>query len=269
MNSSMFFSFEWKQMLRSRWLQLVTILFIFIFVSILIIQQMSLPNINGFTRQTASIINILLFLLPLFSLTMGSMNVAGDVETGWFALLKTYPMSLTQYIVGKYIAHVLSFTFILALALGVAFTLGGLLGGVSISVQFIVIAIALILIFSAMGIFIGSIAKNRLHALALSLVVWAILLLLLSYGLMAVGTVLPGHVFQKLTIIFLHLNPVEWLRFSYFILAGQAMVMGPTYFELIQFYESIVGKIVLAFVTLSWAVLPLILTKKRLKKRGA
>ncbi|WP_246027652.1 ABC transporter permease [Lysinibacillus antri] len=268
MNSSMFISFEWKQMLRSRWLQLVTILFIFVFVAILMIQQMSLPESNGFTRQTASILNVLLFLLPLFTLTMGSMNVAGDVETGWFALLKTYPMSLNQYIFGKYTALCLSFTFILACALGVAFTFGGIFGGVSLPIQFIGVALALIFIFSAIGILIGSVAKNRLHALALSLVVWALLLLLLSYALMAIGTVIPGHVLQKLTILFLHLNPVEWLRFSYFLLAGQATVLGPTYFDLIQFYESILGKVVFALVTLTWAVMPLLLTKYRLKKRG-
>lgn len=49
-----FILLEWKQMLRSRWLQLVAILFIFVFVAIVMIQQLALPDIEGFTRQTAS-----------------------------------------------------------------------------------------------------------------------------------------------------------------------------------------------------------------------
>lgn len=255
-------------MLRSRWLQLVAILFIFVFVAIVMIQQMALPDIDGFTRQTASFLNLLLFLLPLFTLTIGSMSVAGDVESGWFSLLKTYPMTITQYTMGKFIALFLSFVFIVAFALGVVFALGGFLGGVSLPVEFIIIAVCLIIIFSSIAIFVGSLAKNRLHALALSLVIWALLLLLLSYAVMAIGTIVPGHVLQKLTIFVMYINPVEWMRFGYFLLSDQAAVLGPTYFDVITFYESFVGKIVFGVVTLLWVVLPLGLAIYRLKKSG-
>lgn len=263
-----FISLEWRQMLRSRWLQLVALLFVFVFVAIVMIQQMALPDVEGFTRQTASFLNLLLFLLPLFTLTIGSMSVAGDVESGWFSLLKTYPITLTQYVLGKFIALLLSFVFIVALALGVVFTLGGIIGGVKVSIEFIIITIGLIFIFASLAIFLGSIAKNRLHALALSLVVWAVLLLLLSYAVMAIGTVVPGHVLQTLTIVMLHLNPVEWLRFGYFLLAGQSAVLGPTYFDLITFYESLVGEFVFICITVLWIMVPLVFAKYRLKKSG-
>lgn len=259
---------EWKQMLRSRWLQLVAILFIFVFVAIVMIQQLALPDVEGFTRQTASFLNLLLFLLPLFTLTIGSMSVAGDVESGWFSLLKTYPMTLTQYVLGKFIALVLSFVFIVALALGVVFTLGGFFGGVHFPYEFLVVSICLILVFSAIAVWLGSMAKNRLHALALSLVIWALLLLLLSYAVMAIGTVVPGHVLQKLTIIMLHINPVDWLRFGYFLLSNQATVLGPTYFDLIEFYQTRIGNVVFILLTLLWVVIPLFLAKIKLKKSG-
>lgn len=264
----MFIKLEWKQMLRSRWLQLVAILFVFVFVAIVMIQQMALPDIDGFTRQTASFLNVLLFLLPLFTLTIGSMSVAGDVETGWFSLLKTYPMKNRQYVIGKFIALVLSFLFILVFAFGVVLTLSGLLGGIKLPFEFIMIALCLIFIFSSLSLFLGSVAKNRLHALALSLVIWALLLLLLSYAVMAIGTIIPGHILQKLTIIMIHLNPVEWLRFCYFLFSGQAQVLGPTYFDLINFYESVAGKIIIVFVTIFWIVMPLVFTSLRLKKSG-
>ena len=84
----MFVKIELKQILRSRWMQLVAFLFTFVFVAIIVIQQMALPDMEGFTRQTASFLNVLLFLLPLFILTIGSMSIAGDIESGWFSLLK-------------------------------------------------------------------------------------------------------------------------------------------------------------------------------------
>ncbi|MED3661817.1 ABC transporter permease subunit [Ureibacillus sp. FSL K6-8385] len=259
---------EWKQMLRSRWLQLVAVLFIFVFVSIVMIQQLALPDIEGFTRQTASFLNLLLFLLPLFTLTIGGMSVAGDVESGWFSLLKTYPMKIFQYVSGKFVALVGSFIFIVLLALGVVFLLGGLFGGVKVPYEFLVIALCLIFIFSAIAILLGTLAKNRLHALAISLVVWALLLLLLSYLVMAIGTVVPGHVLQKLTIAILHINPVDWLRFGYFLISGQTAVLGPTYYDLIGFYGSVAGKAVFIVVTILWIVVPLFLATIKLKKFG-
>ncbi|MEK4285544.1 MULTISPECIES: ABC transporter permease [unclassified Ureibacillus] len=263
-----FILLEWKQMLRSRWLQLVAILFIFVFVAIVMIQQLALPDIEGFTRQTASFLNLLLFLLPLFTLTIGGMSVAGDVESGWFSLLKTYPMKIVQYVLGKFIALIGSFMFIVILSLGVVFTLGGLFGGVKVPSELLSIAFCLIFIFSSIAILLGSLAKNRLHALAISLVVWALLLLLLSYLVMAVGTVVPGHVLQKLTIVMLHINPADWLRFGYFLLSHQTAVLGPTYYDLIAFYESAFGTIVFVAVTLLWIALPLIVATIKLKKLG-
>ncbi|WP_249663508.1 ABC-2 transporter permease, partial [Lysinibacillus fusiformis] len=71
---------------------------------IIVIQQIALPDIEGFTRQTASFLNVLLILLPLFIVSIGSMSIAGDIESGWYSLLKTYPIERRQYIIGKYVA---------------------------------------------------------------------------------------------------------------------------------------------------------------------
>lgn len=260
---------EWKQMLRSRWMQLVGLLFTFVFTAIVVIQQMAMPDVTGFTRQTASFLNVLLFLLPLFILTISSMSVAGDVESGWFSLLKTYPMTRAQYIAGKFMASVFAFLLVVIVAFGVVFSLGGLLGGVRLPPVFISLTLLSILICTALAIFVGALAKTRLYALSLSLILWSFFLLLLSYALMAIGTVVAGHILQKLTIIVIHLNPVEWLRFGYFIFSNQADVLGPAFYGLTQFYASPLGYVVYGFGTLLWVVVPLLGTGVLLKKGGS
>ena len=262
----MFIQLEWKQMLRSRWMQLVGALFTFMFVAVVVIQQMALPDSTGFTRQTASFLNILLFLLPLFILTIGSMAVASDVESGWFLLLRTYPLTILQYVFGKFVAIVLAFTVVVVFALGIVFMLGGLLGGVQFPLIFLLLTVLMIKIFSSLSVLIGVFAKTRLYALALSLVIWSFFLLLLSYGLMAIGTVVAGHVLQKLTIIHLHVNPAEWLRFGYFLFSGQSSVLGPSFYQLTSFYTSVTGVIVYSVVTILWVVLPLFVAGFRLRR---
>lgn len=265
---SMLIKLELKQMLRSRWMQLVCLLFTFVFTAIVVVQQMALPDVEGFTRQTASFLNVLLFLLPLFILTIGSMSVAGDVETGWYSLLKTYPMTRMQYITGKYIATVLAFLLVVLLAFGVIVTLGGILGGVHLPVIFITLTLLCIFIFVSLAVLIGAFAKTRLYALSLSLVFWSIFLLLISYALMAIGTVVAGHVMQKLTIIAIHINPVEWLRFGYFIFTNQASVLGPAFYSVTKFYSSSLGYTVYGAVTLLWIICPLACSSRLLKKGG-
>lgn len=258
---------EWKQMLRSRWMQLVGLLFTFVFTAIVVIQQMALPDVTGFTRQTASFLNVLLFLLPLFVLTIGSMSIASDIESGWFSLLKTYPMTRAQYIIGKFLASVFAFLLVVVVAFGVVYSLGGLLGGVRLPLVFISLTLVSILIFSALALFVGALAKTRLYALSLSLILWSFFLLLLSYALMAIGTVVAGHILQKLTIVVIHVNPVEWLRFGYFISSGQADVLGPAFYGFTQFYASPLGYVVYGLGTLLWVVVPLVGANRLLKKR--
>ncbi|MEK5529193.1 ABC transporter permease [Viridibacillus sp. FSL H8-0123] len=266
--NGLFIRLEWKQMLRSRWMQLVAVLFVFVFAAISIIQQIALPDMNNFTRQTASFLNLLLFLLPLFILTIGSMGIANDLESGWFSLLKTYPMTIKNYIFGKYVALLLSFMLILLLAFSIVLGMSSLAGQVHLPLVFVGLSSVTILIFSALAIVCGVVAKSRLHALALSLLAWAFALLLLSYALMAVGTVVAGHTLQKLTIVMIHLNPAEWIRFGYFIFSGQHSVLGPSFYEFTEFYSSLAGLVVYVLVTICWIVLPLLFAGFLLRRKG-
>ncbi|WP_235612298.1 ABC transporter permease [Metalysinibacillus jejuensis] len=264
----MFIKLEWKQMLRSRWMQMVGVLFTFVFTAIVVIQQMALPETEGFSRQTASFLNLLLFLLPLFILTIGSMSVASDIESRWLSLLKTYPLTMRHYILGKFIATVFAFFLIVIAAFSVVLLLGGFLGGVTLPPVFIFITVASIFIFSALSVVVGVIAKTRLYALAVALIIWSLLLLLISYALMAIGTVVAGHVLQKITVVVIHLNPVEWLRFGYLLFAEQASVLGPSYFDLIAFYNSTLGNIVYFAVTIAWVIVPLALARLLITRKG-
>ena len=125
-----FIQLEMKQLIRSKWLQIVTLLFVVTFSSVLIIQQIAMPGAEGFTRQTAAMLNVLLFLLPLFLLTIGSMSLAADRESGWLNLLKTYPMSDGKYISTKWIGLLNVFLLITALAIAIAYTIGSFFGGI-------------------------------------------------------------------------------------------------------------------------------------------
>ncbi|MGM0896594.1 MAG: ABC transporter permease [Bacillota bacterium] len=258
---------EWRQMIRSRWLQLVGLLFVFVFSAVMAIQQLAIPPSAGFSRQAAAMFNVQLFLLPLFLLTIGSMNIAGDAESGWLQLLKTYPVKMHRYVAGKYMALTAAFLLILLLSLGAVLMISGIVGTLNGMGVYFITSVMLIFVFAALALLLGAVAKNRLHALALSLVFWAAWLLLIPYALMALGTYLAGHVVKTLIIIDIHLNPVEWMRFCFFLATGNGDALGPAFYGLTGFYSSPEGGVLALFVTAAWIILPLMAAASVLKRR--
>ncbi|WP_083998328.1 ABC transporter permease [Caryophanon tenue] len=259
---------EMKQLVRSRWIQIVTVLFAIVFTAILMIQYLAVPQVGNFTRQTASLLNILLFLLPLFMLTIGSMNIASDQESGWLRLLRTYPLKMCHYIFTKYIALVGVFTGIMVFVYAVALFVGSFFGGLTLPLFAIGITLLLIMMFNAVSIALGSFARTRLHALALGLGVWSLVSLLSSYMLMAVGTVIAEHVLQKLVMVSMHVNPLEWVRYGYFIFSDQTAVLGPAFYDMSAFYSSALGTLFYIAISVLWVVVPLTLAVFVLKRRG-
>lgn len=258
---------ESKQLLRSRWIQIVTVLFAVVFTSILMIQHLAMPS-TGFNRQTASLLNILLFLLPLFMLTIGSMNIASDVESGWLGLLRTYPLRLSEYIVAKYIALLVIFSGMIVFVFALSLFIGSFVGGVKLPAFAIYVTVLALFIFNAISIFIGSIAKSRLHALALGLGVWSFVTLLFSYLMMAIGTVTSENLLQTLVMLSIHINPLEWIRYCYFVFSDQTAVLGPAFYGMSEFYTSGPGYLVIALLSVLWVAFSLLAATITLTIRG-
>ena len=259
---------EFKQLIRSRWIQIVTILFAIVFTAILMIQHLAMPDTTGFTRQTASLLNILLFLLPLFMLTIGSMNIASDKESGWLGLLRTYPLNMGSYVLTKYIALCLVFSGIILFVFAIAFFVGSFFGGVKLPLFAIGITALIVLVFNAISVLVGSIAKSRLHALALGLGVWSLVTLLWSYIVMAIGTITAEHVLQNIVIWSIHINPLEWIRYGYFVFSNQTAVLGPAFYGVSKFYSTPPGFLFFMIISAMWVAISLLGSKLILTIRG-
>lgn len=259
---------ECKQLLRSKWIQIVTILFAIVFTAILMIQHLALPETDGFTRQTASLLNILLFLLPLFMLTIGSMNIASDNESGWLGLLRTYPLTMRQYVTTKYIALCLVFAGIILFVFAVAFFVGSFFGGLKLPLFAISITLLILFIFNGLSVLLGCLAKSRLHALAMGLGVWSIVSLLFSYIIMAIGTFSSENLLHKLVILIIHINPLEWIRYGYFVFSEQTAVLGPAFYGISKFYSTPSGYFFFLLISSLWVIGSLIMATFILKIRG-
>ncbi len=255
---------ELKQLFRSKWIYIVLTIFVVLFVSIFMLQQLN--NSGGFDRFQSSLLNLLLFLLPLFILTVGAMSIAADTESGWYTLLRTYPVTIEQYIATKYIALCFVFLFGLAITEGLLLLLGSFLG-ISISPLFFLYTLIIIIVMCGISVFLGTLAQNRLHALGISLAVWSFFSLLSSYVVMALGTVIPQNLYEKLIYLQVHLNILDWLRYLYLIDIEQTGMLGKSFYYMSQFYRTPYGTVMRFVFTLCWLLLALTFAYIQLNRR--
>lgn len=241
-------------------------IFIVLFVSILMLQQLNV-DAGGFDRFQASILNLLLFLFPLFILTIGAMSIAADIESGWYQLIRSYPVNIIHYLTAKYVALVTIFLFALFTTEAVILLMGAFFGGVHIDRYFLILTIVIIAVFSAMSVMIGAISIHRLQALGFSLGVWALFTLLSNYIVMAVGTIIPKQMYENVIYAHVHLNIIEWLRYIYLIQIEQTGILGKSFYYLTQFYETKIGFFLMIGITALWWFMPLCLAYFKLKRK--
>ncbi|MEL3971721.1 ABC transporter permease subunit [Rossellomorea oryzaecorticis] len=250
---------EMKKMARARSLLAFGFLFVLLLVTITSIQMLAMPVTSSFTRFSASFLNVILFLLPLFTLAIGALSIASDVESKWFSLLKTYPIKVRTYLFGKFTALISSFTLMLLIGYGLVLMIHSFGGGSHFDLLLVLLSFFSVAIFSSLSIVAGGLAKDRIHSLSLALGMWAFFLLIYDFIVMSIGTMVSGNLLKLLVLVLTFSNPAEWLRIGYLLYSGNGAVLGPAYYSFTGFFVSPVGIAVYLIVTILWVLLPLVL----------
>ncbi|MDQ7054751.1 MAG: ABC transporter permease [candidate division KSB1 bacterium] len=98
----------WKEILnarRNRWFILYTIVFALLSLALSWLGLAGVGNYNlaGFGKTTASLINLILLIVPLMGLTLGAISLAGEREKGTLLYLLAQPVSPFEVLLGKFL----------------------------------------------------------------------------------------------------------------------------------------------------------------------
>jgi Cu-processing system permease protein len=230
---------EYRRALESRWLFGFAALLAALVVGLSFfgLAQSREVGFQGFARVTLSLMNLVLFVVPLLGLLLGvtSITTAG----GTLPLLLAQPVSRSEVYLGKYLG--------LALALTVAQAVGFGAGGVAIAFHagadqlrgFVVLAalsFALGWLTVAVSLLIGVLWTDRLKSIPAALGLW--LVLVVAYDLVVLGATaaLRGVPLQTLLFPALILNPVDLVRVLTTLATGSGALFGPTSAVLVRFF---------------------------------
>lgn len=222
---------ELAEALRNRWLQAYAALFavLALGVSLIGLNAVGAVGLEGYGRTTASLINLMLSLVPLAALLLGSAGLSGDRETGLLETFLAQPLTRGELVLGRYTGALAAIALATVLGFGLAGTLIGLAAGASGGLQYLAflgIAVGLAAAYLAIGVAIAAGARSRTRATAVALAVWFASVVFYDLVLIAAGA-LAGSGVRVLAAALL-LNPVEIARVLALLLLDPSLeVLGP------------------------------------------
>lgn len=254
---------ELTETVRSRWVLLSGLLFALLALLLALVgmRSVGLSGVAGFSRTAISLLNLVLYLVPLLGLLLSITSMAAERDEGALEVLLAQPITRHAVVLGKFVGLGSA----LACALSGGFGSAGLviaLTGDDLDATgylFLVLrSLGLGLCFISLGLWVASISTSRLRALTWGLLLWFGSVLL--YDLLVVGmTALFGGALLKGALgLLLIANPVDLVRITALIQLGGIDSFGLTAQALIGFLRGSFGTLLLTLALTVWIFLPLL-----------
>lgn len=222
---------------------------------------------QGFERTTASLLSLVLYLVPLVALTMATLSFTGD--RGAIELLFSQPVARHEILLGKVAGLFGSMLTAMLFGFGVAGTvIASQVGteGLLRFLSFTGIALLLALAFLSLGSLLAIIGVTRARAFGLALFVWFFLVLFYDLLVMGAGFLLKERAANMLIFLSLFGNPVDVARVAGLISAGDATIFGAAGAALLKFLGGL-SETILVSTLVAWAVVPIALASRVLRRR--
>ncbi|MCA9990661.1 MAG: ABC transporter permease subunit [Ardenticatenaceae bacterium] len=262
---------ELRDARRNRWFLLYTIAFAGLSLALAWLAMSGLGNdgLAGFGRTSASLINLVLLIVPLMGLTLGALSLAGERESGTLLYLLAQPISQLELLLGKFLGLALA----LMAALGLGFGLTGLLiavrgGGAQASTYLVLLLLACLLATASLslGFLLSAAVQRGATAVGLALFLWLLLVFFGDLGVMGTALVLQLDVNQLLSLALV--NPLQLFKIAAVLDLRQNLeVLGPAGTYAYRTYGSQLMPLLVGFLLL-WVTLPFLLATRLFQRRG-
>jgi Cu-processing system permease protein len=217
--------------MRSRWFLLASACFLLLSLglSMLGLAGAQRSGLAGFDRTTASLLNVALLFVPLVTLSLGGLAIAGELEDQSLGLLLAQPITRAEVFLGKYAGLLAAVTAAIAVGFGatgiiVAWSAGG--GDVVVFLCLLGLTWLLAAATLAMGVALSVALRSRAKVIGAAFSAWLVLVYasdLGTIGLVIARNLAPGQLF-----LLALLNPVQQARvLGTVALSGRVEVLGP------------------------------------------
>lgn len=263
---------EMRDSLRNRWFILYTVAFTALALALAFLSMAGtgMDGLAGFGRTAASLINLVILIVPLMALTAGASSLSGERERGTLSYLLAQPISKLELLLGKYLGLAFALTASLTLGFGLSAAIMATRGGSADIASFLwLVSISLVLALGmlSVGFLISSLTRKASVAIGAAIFLWLGLVFLGDLGLMGSAIVLKLQVSELFYLSLL--NPMQVFKMAAMSSIHASLdVLGPAGIYASQNYGASLNAIFFTILA-AWIVVPLAAAQLLFARRGA
>lgn len=260
---------ELSDKLKSRWVVVIAAGFALftVVISYFSAATSGVAGLRSMDATIASLTSLVTYFIPILALTLGGGIIADERDKGTLELYLSSPMSIGEFITGKFLG--------LAVALVLSTTAGLGIAGIIIIIKlgfstvltyllFVLNSVFMGLIFLSVSFLVSVLFSDRARVIAFTIFLWLFFAVLYDLGLVGLLIITKGVVGNEVFSALLILNPVDVYRVLNFLSIGELRVfLGLAAVELPGYMNTPV----LWVITLLWVLAPLYLSYYFFKKR--
>lgn len=207
-------------------------------------------------RAVASLLNVVLIVIPLVSAVMGTLFLSGSRE--FILLLLAQPVGRRSLFAGLYlgVALPLAGAFLLGVGLPVLLRGGAALGVAGLALA--VTGVLLTFVFTALAFFAAARSEDRARALGTALLGWFAATVLYDGLVLFVVAAFSDYPLETPMLVLTLLNPVDLARVLLLLTFDVAALMGYTGAVFERFFGSGLGVLTALGALLGWTALPFV-----------
>lgn len=263
---------EMREARQNRWFLLFAAIFagLALTLSLLGLAGLGTVGIAGFGRTAASLVHLVMLVVPLMGLLIGSLSVAGEREQGTLVTLLAQPVVPEEVLLGKFLglAGALLTTILLGFGL-TALVIAHYSGPGQIGDYLLLVGCTFLfgLGYLSIGFFLSTIARKSATAVGVALFVWLVSMFLSDLGL--IGTALVLQLSPRSLLWLSLLNPPQAFKLLVINrMHGNLETLGPGGMYATDVFGGWMDAS-LAAILAGWVIVPLALSVVLFRNRGA
>jgi len=224
---------------------------------------------QGFARTSASLLNMVLYLIPLVALTMGTLSFTSEKSAS--ELLFSQPVTRDEILLGKFLGLFASIFTATVIGFGLAGVIIAAKAGPEGALRYTALigfSLLLALIFLSLSAFISAVCRRKTKAFGAALFVW--FFFVLFYDLVVIGATFLFKERTANTFIFGSLfgNPVDMVRVASLMTLNGKEIFGAGGAALLRFLGGEGLSVAILLIALSlWVAAPLLVAQRLLRRQ--
>ncbi|MGD8306013.1 MAG: ABC transporter permease subunit [Ignavibacteria bacterium] len=257
--TSKILKYEIHNTIRSKWVILYTLFFFLV--------GYALFSFTGDVNKSyISLMNIVIFIVPLVSLIFGSIYLYNSRE--FIEMMLSQPIDRKSLFSGLYFGT--------ALPLSSAFVVGILVPYFLFSrvenqvdglIVLLLTGVALTFIFTAISFLISVVQDDKAKGLGLSILIWLILAVVYDGLVLFIVYYFEEYPLEKIMIAISIINPIDLGRILFLIKFDVSALMGYTGAVFKEFFGGYLGMAISFFFMLLWIIIPFYLSIRYFKRK--